>query len=89
MKQHLGALALLVADYDEAIALPTEKAARLALRTQQVLAFETDVATVAMAPVHDDSLVLVAAARSIPLGLVRRVLQQCGRRADGWLGTTS
>ncbi|MGH3871596.1 MAG: acyl-CoA mutase large subunit family protein [Pseudonocardiaceae bacterium] len=28
--------------YDEAIALPTEKAARLALRTQQVLAFETD-----------------------------------------------
>jgi methylmalonyl-CoA mutase N-terminal domain/subunit len=28
--------------YDEAIALPTEKAARLALRTQQVLAYETD-----------------------------------------------
>src|SRR5580698_8343023 len=28
--------------YDEAIALPTEKAARLALRTQQVLANETD-----------------------------------------------
>ena len=27
---------------DEAIALPTEKAARLALRTQQVLAYETD-----------------------------------------------
>jgi methylmalonyl-CoA mutase N-terminal domain/subunit len=29
--------------YDEAIALPTPKAARLALRTQQVLAYETDV----------------------------------------------
>ncbi len=28
--------------YDEAIALPTQKAATLALRTQQVLAFETD-----------------------------------------------
>ena len=28
--------------FDEAIALPTEKAARLALRTQQVLAYETD-----------------------------------------------
>jgi methylmalonyl-CoA mutase N-terminal domain/subunit len=28
--------------YDEAIALPTEKAARLAIRTQQVLAYETD-----------------------------------------------
>ncbi|HEX7106055.1 MAG TPA: methylmalonyl-CoA mutase family protein [Acidothermaceae bacterium] len=33
--------------YDEAIALPTEKAARLALRTQQVLAHETDVAKTA------------------------------------------
>ena len=29
--------------YDEAIALPTDKSARLALRTQQVFAFETDV----------------------------------------------
>jgi methylmalonyl-CoA mutase N-terminal domain/subunit len=29
--------------YDEAIALPTEKAARLALRTQQVIAYESDV----------------------------------------------
>ena len=29
--------------YDEAIGLPTAKAARLALRTQQVLAYETDV----------------------------------------------
>ena len=29
--------------YDEALALPTEKSARLALRTQQVLAHETDV----------------------------------------------
>ena len=29
--------------YDEAIALPTDKSARLALRTQQVIAFETDV----------------------------------------------
>jgi methylmalonyl-CoA mutase, N-terminal domain len=33
--------------YDEAIALPTEKAAKLALRTQQVLAYETDVAKTA------------------------------------------
>ena len=29
--------------YDEAIALPSSKAARLALRTQQVIAYETDV----------------------------------------------
>ena len=32
---------------DEALALPTEKAARLALRTQQVIAHETGVANVA------------------------------------------
>src|SRR4029077_16269167 len=32
---------------DEAMALPTERAARIALRTQQVLAFETNVANVA------------------------------------------
>ena len=32
---------------DEALALPTEKAARLALRTQQVIAYETNVAHVA------------------------------------------
>jgi len=33
--------------YDEALALPSEKAARLALRTQQVIAYETDVPLVA------------------------------------------
>jgi methylmalonyl-CoA mutase, N-terminal domain len=33
--------------FDEALALPTEKSARLALRTQQVLAHETDVALTA------------------------------------------
>jgi methylmalonyl-CoA mutase N-terminal domain/subunit len=32
---------------DEALALPTERAARIALRTQQVLAYETNVANVA------------------------------------------
>jgi methylmalonyl-CoA mutase, N-terminal domain len=37
-----GAQSLHTNAYDEAIALPTEKAARLALRTQQVLAHETD-----------------------------------------------
>ncbi|MBV8992467.1 MAG: acyl-CoA mutase large subunit family protein [Pseudonocardiales bacterium] len=37
-----GAQSLHTNAYDEAIALPTEQAARLALRTQQVLAHETD-----------------------------------------------
>ncbi|MFD5565320.1 MULTISPECIES: acyl-CoA mutase large subunit family protein [Kitasatospora] len=38
-----GTQSLHTNSFDEAIALPTEKSARLALRTQQVLAFETDI----------------------------------------------
>jgi methylmalonyl-CoA mutase N-terminal domain/subunit len=38
-----GTQSLHTNSFDEAIALPTSKAARLALRTQQVLAYETDV----------------------------------------------
>ena len=38
-----GTQSLHTNSYDEAIGLPTPKAARLALRTQQVLAYETDV----------------------------------------------
>jgi len=38
-----GTQSLHTNSYDEAIALPTEKAARLAVRTQQVLAHETDI----------------------------------------------
>ncbi|WP_329204644.1 methylmalonyl-CoA mutase family protein [Streptomyces sp. NBC_00683] len=38
-----GTQSLHTNSYDEAIALPTQKAARLALRTQQIIAYETDV----------------------------------------------
>jgi len=38
-----GTQSLHANSFDEAIALPTEKAARLALRTQQVIAYESDV----------------------------------------------
>jgi len=38
-----GTQSLHTNSFDEAIALPTDKAARLALRTQQVIAYETDV----------------------------------------------
>lgn len=38
-----GTQSLHTNSFDEAIALPTQKAARLALRTQQVLAYETDI----------------------------------------------
>jgi tetratricopeptide (TPR) repeat protein len=49
------------------------------------LSYETEVARVAMAPVLDDSVVVVAAAPTVPLGLVRRVVQWCSRRAATWL----
>jgi methylmalonyl-CoA mutase, N-terminal domain len=41
-----GTQSLHTNSFDEAIALPTDKAARLALRTQQVIAYETDVTKV-------------------------------------------
>ena len=52
------------------------------------LVFEAEVATVAMGPVSvggDEALVLVAAARSVPLGLVRRLLLRVAERATAWL----
>jgi methylmalonyl-CoA mutase, N-terminal domain len=42
-----GTQSLHTDSFDEALALPTEKAARIALRTQQVVAYETGAATVA------------------------------------------
>ena len=45
----------------------------------RAVVYETDVATIALGPVLEDSLALVAAARSLPLGLVRRVLDRCMR----------
>lgn len=48
--------------------------------------FETEVATVAMAPVARDSLVLLAAGASMPLGFVRRMLDRCAQLATDWLG---
>jgi len=47
--------------------------------------FETHAAVVAMAPAADESLVVVAASRSTPLGLLRRLLDRCAERAGGWL----
>ena len=43
-------------------------------------------AVVAMAPMRDDALVLVAASKAMPLGLVHRVLDRCVARASEWLG---
>jgi predicted regulator of Ras-like GTPase activity (Roadblock/LC7/MglB family) len=51
------------------------------------LTVETDAAVVAMAPMRDDALLLVAASKAMPLGLVHRVLDRCVERASGWLKT--
>ncbi|MDY6844209.1 MAG: methylmalonyl-CoA mutase family protein [Thermodesulfobacteriota bacterium] len=42
-----GCQSMQIASYDEPIAIPTEEAATIALRTEQILAFETGVASVA------------------------------------------
>jgi tetratricopeptide (TPR) repeat protein len=47
--------------------------------------FETQVAVVAMTPGPDDSLVVVAASRATPLGLLRRLVDRCAARATLWL----
>ena len=57
----------------------------LSLGNWSSLTVETDAAVVAMAPMRDDALVLVAASKAMPLGLVHRVLDRCVARATGWL----
>ena len=52
------------------------------------IVFETEVASVAMAPVAQDeeiAIALVAAARTVPLGLVRRLLRRVTERSSSWL----
>jgi len=57
----------------------------LDLGAWKAVVYETDLATVALAPALDESMVLVAAGRSVPLGFVRRVLDRCVQRATTWL----
>jgi predicted regulator of Ras-like GTPase activity (Roadblock/LC7/MglB family) len=49
---------------------------------------ESEAATVMLSPV-EDCLTLVAAPREVPLGFVRRTLDQCQRAARRWLGEGS
>lgn len=46
---------------------------------------ETDAATIALAPAADDTIVLLASASTVPLGLVRRVLSRSVALAINWL----
>ena len=57
----------------------------LELGDWRAIVVETEVAVVAMTPAEGDGLVLVAAARTVPLGLVRRVLDRCAARARQWM----
>ena len=49
------------------------------------IVLETEVAIVTIAPSANDGLLLVAASKATPLGLVRRVLDRCLERARKWL----
>src|SRR6185437_10894724 len=81
--------ALLLDGHGAALAGTREEITRvtehLHLGAWRTLVAETSVATIAMAPVLSESLVLAAAARSVPLGLVHRLLDRCVRRAAAWL----
>jgi tetratricopeptide (TPR) repeat protein len=51
------------------------------------ITFETRGAVVAMAPSEDGGLLVVAASKVTPLGLLRRLLERCEARASAWLAT--
>ena len=57
----------------------------LGLGDWRSLTFETESAVVAMSPTAQQGLVVVAASRSTPLGLLRRLLERCVVRASRWL----
>lgn len=57
----------------------------LGLGDWRSLTFETGAAVVAMSPTSQHGLVVVAASRSTPLGLLRRLLERCVERASEWL----
>jgi predicted regulator of Ras-like GTPase activity (Roadblock/LC7/MglB family) len=50
------------------------------------ITFETEAAVIAMAPAPQDALLLVAAARNLPLGLVGRLRERSLKRAASWMG---
>ncbi|MGW1766557.1 acyl-CoA mutase large subunit family protein [Streptomyces sp. NPDC002073] len=74
-----GTQSLHTNSFDEAIALPTEKSARLALRTQQVLAYETDV-TATVDPFAGSYVVeaMTDGLEAAALALMARVEEQGG-----------
>ncbi len=63
-----------------------ERAMRhLGMGAWRSIVFETQAAVVAMAPAPSDTLLIVAASRATPLGLLRRLLGQCAERVTAWM----
>lgn len=58
---------------------------QLGLGAWETVVVECEGATLAFAPVSEEAVVLVATPTSIPLGLVRILLERTQRRAGGWL----
>lgn len=54
----------------------------------KAITFETHAAVVAMAPVAGENLIVIAASRATPLGLLRRLLDKCNAFATDWLART-
>jgi predicted regulator of Ras-like GTPase activity (Roadblock/LC7/MglB family) len=76
---HLGGLA------EEA----TRALAQLGLGQWESLVVEAQHATVALTPGPEGAIIMVAAARETPVGLVRRLLGQARQRATTWMGAAA
>ncbi|HWZ57949.1 MAG TPA: tetratricopeptide repeat protein [Gemmatimonadaceae bacterium] len=61
----------------------------LGLGDWSTIVFESEAARVAMAPAPEDGIVLVAAAPTMPHGLVRRALDRVAERAREWVESLS
>lgn len=64
----------------------TRATRHLGIGAWRAIVFETEAATVAMAPTVQDGLVVLATGGSSPLGLTRRLLDRCVAHARAWLG---
>ena len=58
----------------------------LSIGAWSAVVVETDAATIALAPAAEETIVLLASASTVPLGLVRRVLTRSVALAINWLG---
>lgn len=64
----------------------TRATRHLGIGAWRAIVFETEAATIAMAPTAGDGVVVLATGGSAPLGLTRRLLERCVARAQAWLG---